>query len=125
VLAYTAGLTYVRGEELLLTLEGWHRVHLDLATREVIPQLLLGGPHHAGLALLARYHIAPWRLTLQLHAQLDLAARSFILAPQASFRWGDHLGLVVGAQVFEGAAASLGGRLDRNDQLFVGVDGYL
>lgn len=126
-LAYTLGLTYLRGESVLLTLEGWHRIYLDLARQAAAerPPLLLGGPHQAGLALLGRYHFAALDLSFELLAQLDLVNRSLILIPQAQYRVGEHFGLVVGATLFEGAEGTLGGRLHQNDEVFVALQGVL
>jgi hypothetical protein len=126
-LAYTLGVSYLRGEELLIVVEGWHRAYLDLALKDAAqrPALLLGGPHLAGAALLARYGFTRLHLTLQLLAHADLVNRSFLFAPRISYRWGDHLGLMLGADLFTGSAASLGGRLQQNNQLYFAIEGYL
>jgi hypothetical protein len=126
-LAYTIGVSYLRGEELLILVEGWHRVYLDLAREEEArrPELLLGGPHLAGAALLARYSFRRLRLTLQMLAHADLVNRSFLVAPRVSYRRGDHLGLMLGADLFAGSTASLGGRLQQNNQLYFAIEGYL
>jgi hypothetical protein len=125
--ATTLGLTYVRGADLVVGVEGWYQVLADLALERPAarPQLLLGGPHFGGLAAHASYALPRAHLSLRLVAQGDLVNRSIVLMPQATLRWGDHLGVVLGGLVFDGAAASLGGRLKQNDQVYVGVEGYL
>jgi hypothetical protein len=124
--AYTAGLTYTRGEEILVTLEWWHALQVDLMLDDDPPELLLGEPQSGGLALLLRYRLQrPVDLTFQLLAHTDVINRALILTPQVTYRRGDHLGVVVGVNLFEGSEESLPGRLDQNDQVFVGVEGYL
>jgi hypothetical protein len=124
--AYTAGLTYTRGEEILVTLEWWHTLQVDLMLDDDPPELLLGEPHAGGLALLARYRLQrPVDLTFQLLVHSDVINRALILTPQVTYRHGDHLGVVAGVNLFEGSEESLSGRLDQNDQVFVGVEGYL
>ena len=124
--AYTAGATYSRGEELLVTLEWWHRMHVDLMLEQDPPELLLGGAQAGGLALLARYTVQrPIDLSFQVLVHSDLLNRSVIVTPQVTYRRGDHLGLVLGANLFEGSDQSLAGRLDQNDQIYLGVEGYL
>jgi len=124
-LAYTVGLTYTSGEDLLLALEGWHSVYLDLILDEERPPLLLG-QHQGGLAFLGRYRLhRPLDLTFQLLVHADLVNMGVIITPQLTYRPGDHLGVVLGVNLFEGSEDSLAGRLDLNDQVFVGVEGYL
>jgi len=126
VVAYTVGLTYVRGEEILATLEWWHQVYLDLALDDTERELLLGGTQLGGLAALARYRLQrPVDLTFQVLVHSDLLSRSVIVTPQVTWRPNDHLGVVAGGNIFEGSESSLGGRLDRNDQVYVGLEGLL
>lgn len=125
-LAWTVGLTYTRGEELLLTLEGWQVLYIDLLLDSDAPQLLLGRPQQGGLAFLGRYRLyRPVDLTFQLLVHTDLANRGIVITPQVSYHHGDHLGLVLGLNLFQGDDDSLAGRLDPNDQVFLGVEGYL
>lgn len=126
LLAYTVGLSYTRGEALLLTLEGWHQVYVDLALDDDRPELLLGEPQLGGLAFLGRYRIQrPLDLSLQLLVHADLINHGVVLTPQLSWRAGDHLALLLGVNLFEGSAESLAGRLDQNDQVYLGLEGYL
>jgi hypothetical protein len=126
VAAYSIGLSYTRGERLVVMLEWWHRILLDLAGRAPAdrPELLLGGPQYGGLALLARYRFS-FPLTLQVVAHSDLLNPSLVVSPQASFRFGDHLSLAAGAHLFEGTIQSVAGRLGQNDMVYVGLEGFL
>ena len=126
-LAYTVGATYTRGEELLVNLEWWHRVLVDLAAEpaEARADLLLGGPHLGGLALLARYEISAIHLTLQAGAVADLFNPSLVLSAQVTYRALDALAVFAGVNLFEGQDRSMGGSLDPNDQVFVGVQGFM
>ncbi|HEY3358110.1 MAG TPA: hypothetical protein VGQ83_32975 [Polyangia bacterium] len=125
--ATTLGLTYVRGADLVVGVEAWYKVLVDLALEAAAtrPPLLLGGPHFGGLAAHASWTVPGTHLTLRLVGQGDVVNRALVLLPQAVYRRGDHLGFVAGAMIFDGAAASLGGRLTRNDQVYVGVEGAL
>jgi hypothetical protein len=127
VLSHTVGLTYMRGETLLVTLEWWHRVLLDIATREEAqrPQLLLGDPQSGGLALVASYRLSSVRLAFSVALCSDLINPSVILSPQVAYRVGDHLELAAGADIFEGVKGSLGGKLSQNDQAFFRVRAFL
>jgi hypothetical protein len=127
VLAYTAGATYTHGEEWLVTLEWWHRLLLDELSAEERAELTLSeGPQLGGLALLVRHHLrSPVDLTFQVLVHSDLLNPSVIISPQVSYRPSDHLAVFLGANVFEGIEQSLAGRLDQNDQLFLGVEGFL
>jgi hypothetical protein len=123
--AYTAGVTHVRGETFLLTVEWWHVMMIDLMGRYTGPQLLFGRPQQGGLAALARYRLSSINLAFQLMVRSDLINPSVVICPQATYRYGDHLGVVAGANLFEGVYNSLAGKLSQNDQVFIGLEGYL
>ncbi len=122
-LSYTVGATWTHGEAWMVNLEWWHTAMLDLLADA--PELLLGGPHRAGPALMVRYHNDTINLTVQAAAVTDLLNPSLLLTAQVSYRVWDHLGVFVGLNLFEGQERSAGGRFDPNDQVFVGVQGYL
>jgi len=137
VLFSNLGLQYTYGESLQLTLEGWHELQidyleLDAATR---PPLLLGGPNRAGAALLARYSWARANLVFELAAYAEILYPGVTLIPQVTYRIGDHLRIFAGATVFDGRSGSLtdsadpgsstGALLDPNDQVYVGITGFL
>jgi len=123
--AYTLGMTYLSGESFLATLEWWHLALVDIAGDATQPPLLLGGPHYGGLALLVRYRLSAINLAFQAAIQSDLLNPSVVICPRVVYRHGDHLGLMVGANLFEGTRRSIAGKLGQNDQLFVGIEGYL
>jgi hypothetical protein len=125
--AYSIGLTYTRGESLVVMLEWWHRLLLDLLARLPAdrPELLLGGPQAGGLALLARYRLSAIPLAFQLGVHSDLINPSVVVSPQVSYRFGDHVSLAAGAHIFEGTIQSLGGRLGQNDLVYLGLEGFL
>ena len=123
-LSYTVGATWTHGEAWMVNLEWWHTALLDLLADHT-PELLLGGPHQAGPALLVRYHNDTINLSVQVGAVTDLLNPSLLLTAQVSYRVWDHLGVFVGVNLFEGQERSAGGRFDVNDQVFVGVQGYL
>ena len=127
VFSSTVGLRYSHGETVQITLEGWYEVLIDLARLEAHtrPELLLGGPHRAGVALLATYKLTRFNLHFELGALTELANPGFILAPRITYRVGDHLKVFVGAGIFGGSKGSTGGVLDMNDQVTVGLRGYL
>jgi hypothetical protein len=126
-LAHTVGVTYTRGESLLITVEWWHRVLLDLAAQHpaVRPELLMGGPHFAGLGLLLRYKLSSVPLTFAVAVHSDLLNPSVILSPQVAYRIGGHIEISAGADIYEGVRASLGGKLSQNDQVFLGLKAFL
>ena len=123
-LSYTVGATYTHGEQWLVNLEWWHDALLDLMSGDH-PDLLLGGPHQAGPALLVRYHLSSINLTIQAAAVTDLLNPSLLLSAQISYRARDHLGFFAGVNLFEGQERSAGGRFDPNDQVYLGIQGYL
>jgi len=123
-LSYTLGATYTHGEQWLVTLEWWHEALLDLVDGDH-PDLLLGGAHQAGPALMVRYHLSSINLTAQVAAVTDLLNPSLLLTAQVSYRAWDHLGFFVGLNLFEGQERSAGGRFDPNDQVYLGLQGYL
>ncbi len=127
VFASTVGLRYSYGETVQVTLEGWYEVLIDVARLEAHtrPELLLGGPHRAGIALLATYKLTRFNLHFELGALTELANPGYVLAPKITYRVGDHLKVFLGAGIFGGSKGSTGGVLDMNDQVTVGVRGYL
>ena len=126
VLAYTLGARYTRGEALLIKLEWWHELLLDpLGQRPGERRdLLLGGPQRGGLGLMARYTIPRVDLTAQLLLHSELLHGSIIAAPELSYRFGDHLTTFVGAAIYAGRRGP-GALFDQNDEVHLGLRGYL
>lgn len=123
-LAYTVSATYTHGEQWLVTLEWWHQALMDLLSGEH-PELLLGGPHQAGPALMVRYQPPSIQLSVQVAAITDLLNPSLLLSAQVAYRVLEPLEIFAGVNFFEGQLQSAGGRFDANDQLYLGLKGYL
>ena len=127
VVSATLGLRYSYGDTLLVSLESWYELQtgvLELSEADR-PALLFGGPHRAGIALLARYVLDRVGLTFEVTALTELVNPGYVIAPQIAYRVGDHLRIFAGANIFGGEAGSTGGTYDPNDQVFVGLQGYL
>ena len=127
VFSSTVGLRYSYGEIVQISVEGWYEVLIDIARLDAAtrPELLLGGPHRAGIALLATYKLTRFNLHFELGALTELANPGYILAPKITYRIGDHLKVFLGAGIFGGSKGSTGGVLEMNDQMTAGVRGYL
>jgi hypothetical protein len=136
VLAYTVGARYSWGDDLLLGLQWWHELLLDLIEtpldqRENLglggarPWLLAGGPQLAGFAALLRFEIDAVDLTGQFLAHVDLISRSLVITPELSYRVSDRLRCAAGFNLFEGHRGSVGAFYDANDQLYLKVIGFL
>ena len=127
IFAATAGARYSYGETVQVTLEGWYEVYIDIARMDAgqRPVLLLGGPHRAGLALLASYQLTAANLTFELGALVQLDHPGYVLMPKVSYRVGDLLQLQLGANLFGGSQGSTGGVFAGNDQLVLGLRGFL
>ena len=135
-IAYTVGARYSWGDDLLLSLQWWHELLLDLVQtpleqREglgldgVRPWLLTGGPQLAGFAALARFEVDAVDLTGQFLAHVDLLSQSLVITPELLYRVSDRLRLAVGFNIFEGQRGSVGAFYDANDQLYLRVTGFL
>ena len=126
VLAYTLGGRYSRGEDLLIKLEWWHELLLDPLGQDGSErrELLLGGPHRGGVALMARYTIPRVDLTARLLLHSELFHGSIIAAPELSYRFGDHLTAFVGGTIYAGDRGP-GALFNGNDEVHLGFRGYL
>ena len=127
ILAYTLGARYTRGEEIQLQVEWWHRIHLDHAFLDpsLRPQIVGGGPHLGGLAVLFRGEWSSVDLAFQLLVHADFFNLSLIVSPQLTYRINDHLKINAGVQIIEGNSGSVGALFDHNDQIYLGIQGYL
>ena len=126
VLAYTLGGRYALGEDLLIKLEWWHELLLDPLSQseENRRELLFGGPHRGGLALMARYTIPRVDLTAQVLLHSELFHGSIIASPELSYRLGDHLTAFFGGTIYAGQRGP-GALFNENDEVHLGFRGYL
>ena len=126
VLSYTVGGRYTMGQELLVKLEWWHQMLIHPLSQPASERedLLMGGPHRGGLALLCRYAIPRMDVTLQLLAHSEFFHGSVILVPQADYRVGQHLSLFLGGTFYAGNKGP-GALYDNNDQVYIGFRGVL
>lgn len=123
-LAYTLGLRHTQGEELLFVLEWWHELLLDELAKKSADRLplLMGGPQRGGLAALMRFKRGDLTGQLLMHSEVFFG--SLIVTPEVSYRFGEHLLLGVGVNLFVGRRG-MGALYQTNDQVYVFVRGDL
>lgn len=124
VLAYTLGARLVEGEEIMLKVEWWHELLLDVLTASTPPELLLGGGQRGGLAVLFNFLWRRLDLTGTFLAHAELFNGSLVFSPQLAYRVNQHLTILAGVNVFVGRRGP-GALFDVNDQVYLALKGYL
>lgn len=121
VLSYTVGARYTYSDDLIVVLQWWHDLHLDLLELEPIdrPELLLGAAQQGGLALMVQWTWDQLDLSSQLVLHSDFFTRSLIISPQVLYRFSDAIKFGAGANIYAGQPGSLGKLFDHADQVYL------